>query len=40
LIKNQRLRDLETLLKKNPQVGQESKAIKFLVNEYLSSAQI
>ena len=40
LIKNQRHRDLETLLQKNPEVGQHPKAIKFLVNEYLSSAEI
>jgi len=40
LIKNRRFRDLETLLKKNPEVGHESKAIKFLINEYLSSAEI
>ena len=40
LIKNRRFRDLETLLKKNPEVGRESKAIKFLINEYLSSAEI
>jgi len=40
LIKNRRHRDLETLLQKNPEVGQHPKAIKFLVNEYLSSAEI
>jgi len=40
LIKNQRLQDLETLLRTNPIVGHETKAIKFLVNEYLSSAEI
>ena len=40
LIKNRRFLDLETLLKKNPEVGHESKAIKFLINEYLSSAEI
>jgi len=40
LIKNRRIRDLETFLKKNPEVGQETQAIKFLVNEYLSSAEI
>ena len=28
------------MLKKNPEVGNESKAIKFLINEYLSSADI
>ena len=40
LIKNRRHRDLETLLQKNPEVSQHPKAIKFLVNEYLSSAEI
>ena len=40
LIKNQRFQDLETLLKKNPTVGRETKAIKFLINEYLASADI
>ena len=40
LIKNRRFQDLETLLKNNPIVGQEPKAIKFLINEYLSSADI
>ena len=40
LIKNQRFKNLETLLENNPEVGKESKAIKFLVNEYLSSANI
>ena len=40
LIKNRRIKDLETLLKNNPGVGKESQAIKFLINEYLSSAQI
>tara|TARA_B100001123_G_scaffold414975_1_gene515022 strand:+ start:1057 stop:2799 length:1743 start_codon:yes stop_codon:yes gene_type:complete len=40
LIKNQRFKDLEVLLKNNPEVGKESEAIKFLVNEYLSSADI
>jgi len=40
LIKNQRFQDLETLLKTNPIVSQETKAIKFLINEYLSSADI
>ena len=40
LIKNERFRDLETLLKKNPEVGQEPKAIKFLINKHLSSAEI
>jgi len=40
LIKKRRIRDLETLLKNNPEVGKNSKAIKFLVDEYLSSADI
>ena len=40
LIKNQRFQDLETLLKKNPTVGRETKAIKFLINEYLAYAYI
>ena len=40
LIENQRFQDLETLLKKNPEVGQESKVIKTLMNEYLSTANI
>jgi len=40
LIKNRRFRDLEILLKNNPEVGQKAKAIKFLIDEYLSSADI
>jgi len=40
LIKNKRLKDLETLLQINPEVGREPKAIKLLINEYLSSADI
>ena len=40
LIKNERFRDLENLLITNPQIGTESKAIKFLVNENLASADI
>ena len=40
LIKNQRFQDLETLLKNNPEVGEREKAVKFLINEYLSSADI
>ena len=40
LIKKRRVDDLETLLKSNPEVGQNTKAIKFLINEYLSSANI
>jgi len=40
LIKRNRIEDLETLLKTNVEVGQNSKAVKYLVNEYLSSANI
>lgn len=40
LIKKKRIDDLETLLKNNPEVGQNTKAIKFLINEYLSSANV
>ncbi len=40
LIKKNRIKDLETLLKANSEVGKNSKAIKFLINEYLSSADI
>ena len=40
LIKNKRLQDLENLLKNNPQVLQNSKAVKFLINEYISSGNI
>ena len=40
LIKNQRFKDLEILLKNNPTVGRETKAVKFLIDEYLSSADI
>ena len=40
LIDKKRIKDLETLLKNNPEVGQNSKAIKFLINEYLSSADV
>ncbi len=40
LIKYQRLKDLETLLQINPEAGRELKAIKLLINEYLSSADI
>jgi len=40
LIKRKRINNLETLLKNNPEVGKNSKAVKFLVNEYLSSADI
>ena len=40
LIKNRRYRDLEKLVITNPNVGTEIKAIKFLVNESLSSGDI
>ena len=40
LIKKKRIEDLEVLLINNPEVGRNSKAIKFLVNEYLSSANV
>ena len=40
LIKKKRIKDLETLLKKNPEVRQNTKAVKFLINEYLSAADI
>ena len=40
LIDKKRIEDLEILLKSNPEVGKNSKAIKFLINEYLSSADI
>ena len=40
LIKKKRIDDLETLLNSNPEVGQNTKAIKFLINEYLSSANV
>ena len=40
LIKNRRFKDLEILLENSPEIGQEPKAIKFLVNEYLSSANV
>jgi len=40
LIKKKRIKDLETLLKNNPEAGQNTKAVKFLINEYLSSADI
>jgi len=40
LINKKRIKDLETLLRDNPEVGKNSKAIKFLINEYLSSADI
>ena len=40
LIKKKRIDILETLLKTNPEAGDQSKAVKFLVDEYLSSANI
>ena len=40
LIKKNRINDLKTLLKNNPQVLQNSKAVKFLINEYISSGDI
>jgi len=40
LIKKRRFKDLENLLRINPQVGKETKAIKSLVNEYLASSDI
>ena len=40
LIEKKRIKDLETLLKNNSEMGQNVKAIKFLINEYLSLAQI
>jgi hypothetical protein len=40
LIKKERINDLEVLLKNNIEVGHNPKAIKFLINEYLSLAQI
>ena len=40
LINKKRIEDLETLLKNNTEVGKNSKAIKFLINEYLSLANI
>ena len=40
LINKGRIKDLETLLKNNPEVGQNAQAIRFLINEYLSSSDI
>jgi len=40
LIKNEKVVELENLLKTNPEVGKHPKPIKFLVEEYLSSADI
>ena len=38
LINKKRIKDLEIFLENNSEVEQNSKAIKFLINEYLSSA--
>ena len=40
LIQKKRIKDLEALLKRSPETGKNTKAIKFLVNEYLSSSNI
>ena len=40
LIKKKRINDLENLLKNNPSVRKNSKSIIYLINEYLSSADI
>ena len=40
LIKNRRFKDLETLLKTNPNAGKAPKAINLLINQYLSSVDI
>jgi len=40
LINKSRIEDLEILLKNNPEAGKNSKAIKFLINEYLSLADV
>ena len=40
LINKKRIKDLEILLQNNPEVGKNSKAVKYLVNEYLSLADI
>ena len=40
LIKNRKFRDLEILLKNNKEVRKIPRVIKFLINEYLSSADI
>ena len=40
LVKNRRINDLEKLLQSSPQAGKEKKALKFLVDEYLSSGDI
>jgi len=40
LIKNKRIENLEILLKNNPEVGKNSKVIKFLIDEHISSGEI
>ena len=40
LIQRKRINDLETLLKNNPEVGKNITAVKFLINEYISSTDI
>ena len=40
LINKKRINDLENFIKSNPEVKGKSKALKFLINEYLSSANI
>ena len=40
LIKKNRVEDLELFLQTNPGVGQDPEVIKFLINEYISSANI
>ena len=40
LVKNKRIKNLETFIKNNPEVGQSEKAARFLINEYLSNADI
>jgi hypothetical protein len=40
LIKNKKINNLENFVKSNPEVGQSEKVAKFLINEYLSNADI
>ena len=40
LVKNKRTNNLEAFVKNNPEVAQSEKAAKFLINEYLSNADI
>ena len=40
LIKKKRIGDLENFIKNNPEVEGKAEALKFLINEYLSSANI